>query len=35
VPKALVAGTLVLFIPLVAFAYGRVIRSLMKLIKME
>jgi cytidylate kinase len=35
VPKALVALTLVLFIPLVAFSYGRVVRSLMKLIKME
>lgn len=34
-PRALVAVTLVLFIPLVAFSYGRVIGNLMKLIKME
>lgn len=34
-PRALVSVVLVLFIPLVAFSYGRVVDSLMKLIKME
>lgn len=35
VPKAIVSLTLVLFIPLVAFSYGRVAGAFMKLIKME
>jgi hypothetical protein len=34
-PKALVSVVLVLFIPVVAFSYGRVASALMKLIKME
>ena len=34
-PKAVVSVTLVLFIPLVAFSYGRVASTFMKLIKME
>jgi hypothetical protein len=34
-PKALVSVTLVLFIPVVAFSYGRVASAFMKLIKME
>ncbi len=35
VPKAIVSVVLVLFIPLVAFSYGRVAGAFMKLIKME
>jgi len=35
VPKVLVAAALVLFIPIVAFAYGTVAGSFLKLIKME
>ena len=35
VPKVLVSVALVLFIPLVAFSYGRVAGAFMKLIKME
>jgi hypothetical protein len=34
-PKALVSAAIVLFIPLVAYSYGRVVASMMKLIKME
>jgi hypothetical protein len=33
--KVIVAGAVLLFVPLVAYSYGTVARSLMKLIKME
>jgi hypothetical protein len=33
--KYVVAGAVFVFVPMVAFAYGRVARSFMKLIKME